>query len=80
MEEIKAVDLMNNQDVEYVEAESSNGSNKALIIGGIALATAGIGIAGYVLYKRHKKKQAELIAQIESEVEAAKVEIVNPTK
>lgn len=80
MEEIKAVDLMNGQDVEYVEEQAYNGSNKALIIGGIALATAGIGIAGYVIYKKHKKKQEQLMEQSMAEIETAKVEIVNPTK
>lgn len=59
MEELKTVDLMNDEAVEEAE-ETSNKSNKGLIIGAAIVATAGVAGLGYVLYKKHKKKQALL--------------------
>ena len=59
MEELKTVDLMNDDAVEEAE-ETSNKSNKGLIIGAAIVATAGVAGLGYVLYKKYKKKQALL--------------------
>lgn len=56
MEELKTVDLMNDEAVEEVEETS----NKVLIIGAAIVATAGVAGLGYVLYKKYKKKQALL--------------------
>lgn len=58
MEELKTVDLMNDDAVE--EAEETSKSNKGLIIGAAIVATAGVAGLGYVLYKKYKKKQALL--------------------
>lgn len=59
MEELKTVDLMNDDAVEEAE-ETSNKSNKGLIIGAAIVATAGVAGLSYVLYKKYKKKQALL--------------------
>ena len=61
MEELKTVDLMNGEAVE--EAEETYKSNKGLIIGAAIVATAGVAAIGYVIYKRHKNKQALLAEQ-----------------
>lgn len=62
MEELKTVDLMNDDAVEEAE-ETSNKSNKGLIIGAAIVATAGVAGLGYVLYKKYKKKKQALLAE-----------------
>ena len=59
MEELKTVDLMNDEAVEEAE-ETSNKSNKGLIIGAAIVATKGDTCLSYVLYNKYKKKQALL--------------------
>ena len=59
MEELKTVDLFDDEAVEEAK-ETSNKSNKGLIIGAAIVATAGVAGLGYVLYKKYKKKKALL--------------------